>query len=38
MESHCNYSRRKLDSGGVRKYRRCRKKNKEVEERGRREV
>jgi len=35
---HRNYSRRKLDPGGVRRYREYREKDKEVEKRGRREV
>jgi len=34
MESHCNHSRRKLDLGGVKRYREYREKNKEVEKRG----
>jgi len=38
MELHCNYSGRKLDLGGVRRYRKHREKNKKVRERGRREV
>jgi len=38
MELPRNYSGRKLDSGGVRRYRGCREKNKEVGERGKREV
>jgi len=37
MELYCNYSGRKLDPGGVRRYRGCKKRNKEVGERGRRE-
>jgi len=37
MELHCNYSRRELDPKEVRRYRGCRKKDKEVRERGRRE-
>jgi len=38
MRSHCNYSGRKLDLGGVRRYKECREKDKEVGKRGRREV
>jgi len=38
MEPSCNYSGRKLDPGGVRRYREYREKAKEIEERGRREV
>jgi len=38
VELSRNYSGRKLDPGGVRRYRRYRKKDKEVGERGRREV
>jgi len=37
VESHCNHSGRKLDPGGVRRYRGHRKKDKEVGERDRRE-
>jgi len=38
MELYCNYSGRKLDLGGVRRYREHREKNKKVRERGRREI
>jgi len=38
VELPYNYSGRKLDSGGVRRYREYREKAKEVKERGRREV
>jgi len=37
MKLHHNYSRRKLDPGGVRRYRGYRKKDKKVGERGRKE-
>jgi len=35
MGSYCNYSERKLDLRGVRRYREHREKNKKVGERGR---
>jgi len=38
MESHRNGSRRKLKSGGVRRHRRGREKNREAEERGSRKA
>jgi len=38
VESHHNGSRRKLESGGVRRHRGDRKKNREAEERGNRKA
>jgi len=38
MESHCNSSRGKLESGGVRRDRRSKEKNREAEKRGSRKA
>jgi len=38
VEPSCNSSRKKLDPRGMRRYREYREKNKEVGERGKREV
>jgi len=38
MESHCNGKGRKLSFGGMRRHRGDRERNREVKERGRKEV
>jgi len=38
MESHCNDSGKKLESGGVRRHRRGKGKNREAKERGNRKA
>jgi len=38
VELSCNSSGRKLDPRGMKRYRRCREKDKEVGKRGRREI